>query len=70
MIENNYPLIVSKNFILFDDFFDYYIIPNINYNTINMESIDYIKVLLFDLIQFCPINRPTLREILKYLEQS
>lgn len=70
MIENNYPLIVSKNFILFDEFFDNYIIPNINYNTINMESIDYVKILLFNLIQFCPINRPTLREILKYLEQS
>jgi serine/threonine protein kinase len=70
IIESNYPTIVCKKFILFDDFFTKYIIPNINYKSISKESIEYIKILLYDIIQFCPMNRPTLKEILIYLEKS
>lgn len=67
-IEKSHTDMIGKHYLLFDDFFDIYVIPNINYKTINTSQLSKIKEILKKLIKIESSERPDLKEVLKMLD--
>jgi serine/threonine protein kinase len=65
-IELDHPLISTKQFYNFDNFYKLYIEPNIDYTIFNIDYLPYFKDFLIKICNFDPSKRAELNELLTH----
>lgn len=63
-LEHEYPILLQQHFLNFDEFFNKYIIIELDYMTINKNKITQLKDFIKYIIAFNPDNRPLLTNLL------
>lgn len=68
-IEKNYPYILTVNFLNFNDFFNDFILLDLNYN-LKKDTIISLKKILKEIIHFESVYRPTIDELIKSIKSD